>query len=140
MKTALITLFLILSIQSFGQLENHRLYKAVEASGQIHVQANTGSLVSLLGAFGSTSESYPDLASVIDLNWDEVVNNADLMILLGAWGNVLWEQSEECDQSTYICFLLDFPGQYAGTSWFPGQPFKMIQTTTLITEWWWVEY
>lgn len=140
MKTLITTLLLVLSIQSFGQLENHRLYKAVEANGQIHVQSNTGSLVLLLGAFGSTSESYPDQASVIDLNWDEVVNNADLMILLGAWGNVLWEQSEDCDQSTHYCFLSDFPQQVAATHFFPGQPFKMIQTTTLITEWWWVEY
>lgn len=139
MKTLLTILLALHLIPCFAQLEGHILYKSVELSGQVHVQGNTGSLVIILGAFGSISTAPNDYASVVDLNYDGVINQADLNHLLGQWQNTEWELDPECSQSTYVCFLLDFPGQYVGTSWFPGQPFKMIQTTTTIFQWWWVE-
>lgn len=121
-----------------AQLENHRLYKVVQQNGSQHVQGNTNSLVTILGVYGQTSQG-TDLVSVIDLNNDSIINQAEIQILLSQWGNDDYAEDESCGNDQYICFLLYLTGIYAGTAWYPTQPFKMILTNSTAREWWWIE-
>lgn len=125
------------SCKAQGVLDGHRLYKAVEVTGQIHVQGNTGSLIALLSQFGAETQGGTDIVYVLDLNYDGIINNGDLTALLGQWTNVVWQPPSDCED-LYICFLLDFPLQIAGTNHYPGQPFKMVQTTTNLEKYWFI--
>lgn len=138
--TAILILTCSLVEAQVDPLEGYHLYK-VEQNEVAIPNGVTGSILYILGNFGSEALSDNPFtggpAYVADLNGDGLVNTGDLTILMGVYGQTIWELDPECEDTLYNCFLLSFPGTYWSTSWFPGQPY--IGINTAVGTYWWVQ-
>jgi len=153
MKALLFIWVVLISFSGVSQgvdtLYQHQLYK-VEYGPQLAPESvvvnGTGmSLLFFLGNYGeitgSVSQFDADLAYCADLNFDGIVSVGDLLVVLGDFGSVIWNQAQfgcSSELTTFACWLSYFPDmQLMSVMWLIDQPIRMVRTENPSANWWW---
>jgi hypothetical protein len=137
MKT-LTTLLLLITLSASAQLEAYHLYKVYYPDTEVTVVNGTGSAHAyLLANWGTTNE-------VADLNGDGVVSASDNNILLGSWGQVLWNEAQyNCGGkfTQYQCFSLFIQDQKMFVAGWYQYASDVVRVTTFnpVAEWYFVQ-
>lgn len=126
-----------------AQVDGHRIYKAIDENGVTLIQGSQENFDLLIDNYGATSSATnmfeADLAYVLDLNGDLVINTGDVTEFLGVYGSLIYEPGPECSGTEPECFYVDYQFLIWAIAPYQGLPFLRMQTGTEITTWWWVE-